>query len=118
MHAQRGISLTGFLVFAALVVAALLLGFKMGPPYMEFYAIQKAFRVIAAEPALRAASRGEINAAFSNRAAVDNIKVISYNDIEVVKDSQGIVLSARYSVCVPLFYNISACMDFRPTSEK
>ena len=118
MHAQRGITITGFLVFAFLAVAVLLLGFKIGPAYSEFYTIQKIFRVMAAEPALLSASRGEINSAFNNRATIDNLKAITYNDIEVVKDGNGIVFSASYSVRVPLFYNLSACMDFRPTSEK
>ncbi len=118
MHAQRGITITGFLVFAVLAVAVLLAGFKIGPSYAEFYTIQKIFRIMAAEPAMLSASRGEINSAFNNRAGMDNIKAISYNDIEVVKDGKGIVFSANYSVRVPLFYNLSACMDFNPTSER
>lgn len=118
MHAQRGITITGFLVFAVLAVAALLLGFKIGPAYTEFYTIQKIFRTMAAEPAMLTATRGEINSAFNNRSGMDNIKAITYNEIEVVKDGNGIVFSASYSVRVPLFYNLSACMDFRPTSEK
>ena len=58
MHSQRGISLTGFMVFAFLAVAAALLGFKIGPAYAEFYTIQKIFRAMAAEPAMKNASRG------------------------------------------------------------
>lgn len=118
MHAQRGITITGFLVFAALALAALLIGFKIGPSYAEFYTIQKIFRVMAEDPNMLTASRGEINSSFNNRATMDNLKAITYNDIEVVKDGKGIVFSASYSVRVPLFYNLSACMDFRPTSEK
>lgn len=118
MQAQRGISLTGFMVFAFIAVALLLLGFKIGPAYMEFYSIQKIMKTIATEPATQNASRGEINAAFSNRASIDNIKAISYNDLEVEKTESGYVLSASYSVRVPLFYNLSACMDFNPTSAK
>ncbi len=118
MHAQRGITITGFLVFAMLAVAVLLLGFKIGPAYTEFYTIQKIFRTMAAEPALLTGSRSDINVAFRNRAGMDNIKSITHDQIEVTKDGNGIVFSASYSVRVPLFYNLSACMDFRPSSEK
>lgn len=118
MHAQRGITITGFLVFAFLAIAALLLGFKVGPAYSEFYTIQKIFRVMADDPSMLTATRGEINSSFNNRSNIDNVKAISYNDIEVVKEGNGITFSASYSVRVPLFYNLSACMDFRPTSEK
>lgn len=118
MHAQRGITLTGFLVFAMIGVGALLLAFKIGPAYSEFYTIQKIMRTVASEPAMQAASRGEINTAFNNRATIENIKVISYNDLEVNKDGGKLVISATYSVKVPLFYNLSAYMEFAPSSER
>lgn len=117
-HSQRGISLTGFLIFAIIGVAMLLLGFKIGPSYAEFYSIQKIFRILASEASLQNATRGEINSAFNNRATIENIKVITYNDIEVVKEDGKLTLSATYSVRVPLFYNLSACMDFAPTSAR
>lgn len=118
MYKQRGITLTGFLVFAVLAVAALLLGFKIGPAYSEFYTIQKIFRTMAQDSSLQAASRGEINSAFNNRATIENIKVISYNELEVNKDGGKLTISANYSVRVPLFYNLSACMEFAPSSER
>ena len=118
MNSQRGITITGFLVFAVILIGALLLGFKIGPAYMEYYTIQKMFRAMAAEPALKTATRGEFNSAFNARAGVDNIKVISYNYVEFVKDGNGGVISAAYSVRVPLFANLSACMEFQPSSEK
>ena len=118
MHAQRGISLTGFMVFSFIAVAFLLLGFKIGPAYSEFYTIQKIMKTVAAEPSMASASRSDINVAFNNRAIIDNIKAIGVSDLEVEKTESGIVLSASYSVRVPLFYNLSACMEFNPTSAK
>lgn len=118
MHSQRGITLTGFMIFAALAVGALLIGFKIGPVYSEFYTIQKIMRTVASEPAMQAASRGEINTAFNNRATIENIKVISYENLEVSKDGGKLVISANYSVKVPLFYNLSAYMEFAPSSER
>ncbi len=118
MHKQRGITITGFLIFAILFFAALLLGFKIGPAYMEFYTIQKTLRVMAAEPAMKTASRGEFNSAWNARAGMDNIKAIGYDDIQIEKDGSGIVLSAEYSVRVPLFANLSALMEFKPRSDQ
>jgi hypothetical protein len=116
LKSQVGLSLTGFLVFSIIAIAAAMLGFKIGPAYAEFYTIQKAFRAMANDASLKNASRGEINVAFNNRATIDGIKAITYNDIEVSKDGNGLVFSAEYSVRVPLFYNLSACMDFQPSS--
>jgi hypothetical protein len=75
-------------------------------------------KTMAAEPAMQTATRSEINNAYNNRATIENIKAISYQDLEVEKTDSGIVISASYSVRVPLFYNLSACMDFNPTSAK
>ncbi len=118
MHKQRGITLTGFLVFAVIAIAAMLLGFKIGPAYMEYLTIQKTLRNLAAEPAMKTVSRGEFNSAWNARAGVDNIKAIGYDDIQIEKDGSGVVLSAEYSVRVPLFYNLSALMEFKPRSDQ
>ncbi len=117
MHKQRGITLTGFLVFAVLAIAALLLSFKIGPAYMEYLTIQKTMRALATEPAMKTASRGEFASAWNARAGMDNIKAIGHEDIQIEKDGSGIVLSAEYSVRVPLFYNLSALMEFKPRSD-
>ena len=118
MKQQRGITLTGFMVFAVLFFAALLLGFKIGPSYAEFYSIQKIFRVMAADSALQGASRGQVNSAFNNRATIENIKAVKDTDLEVSQDGGKLVITAAYSVRVPLFHNLSACMDFNPSSER
>jgi len=118
MHKQRGITLTGFLVFAVIAIAALLLGFKIGPAYMEYLTIQKTLRNLATEPAMKTATRGEFNSAWNARAGMDNIKAIGYDDIQIEKTGSGIVLSAEYSVRVPLFYNLSALMEFKPRSDE
>ena len=118
MHKQRGITLTGFLVFAVIAIAALLLGFKIGPAYMEYMTIQKTLRILATEPAMKTATRSEFINAWNARAGMDNIKAIGANDIQIDKDGSDVVLSAEYSVRVPLFYNLSALMEFKPRSDQ
>lgn len=118
MHAQRGITLTGFLIGAVIAVAALLLGFKIGPAYAEFYTIQKIFKAMTSDSSLKAASRSEINSAFANRATIENIKTVGPDDLQVEKSGAGLVISATYSVKVPLFHNLSACMEFNPSSQQ
>jgi hypothetical protein len=118
MHGQRGVTLSGFLVWAVLGIVVLLLGFKVGPAYFEYLSIQKQFQAIANDPAMRAGSRREIEGAFVGRATIENIRSIGPSDLEISKDGDRIVISASYSVRVPLFGNASACLDFHPTSAK
>ncbi|MGE5526261.1 MAG: DUF4845 domain-containing protein [Rhodospirillaceae bacterium] len=118
MKKQQGVTLSGFLMWAILGIVVLLLGFKVGPAYVEYYNIQKQFRAIAEDPGMRSGERHLIEGAFARRAAVENITSVEPRDIEITKQGDGIVVSAQYTTRVPLFGNASACLDFYPTSAK
>jgi len=117
-HAQRGLSLSGFMVTIVIFLAAAMLAFKIVPPYLEYQTIQKAFRAMAADSALAKGSKGQVASAFNSRATIDDIKSISADDLEIVQEGGRLSISAQYSVKVRLFSNLSACMDFAPSSDK
>ena len=117
MRRQKGLTLTGFIVVAVIVVIALLLGFKLGPPYMEFHSIQKLLRQLATEPP-GSDARATARRNFALRASIDNITAVNANDLTITKEGENVVIVAEYSVRIPLVYNISACLDFRATSEQ
>lgn len=116
MRKEQGLTLTGFIISAVIVIFVLLFGFKVGPSYFEYYSIVKQFKALAADPVARSGTRRELEAAFVARATIENITSVGAGDIQVTKDGNDIVLSAEYSTKVPLFGNLSACMDFSPTS--
>jgi hypothetical protein len=118
MKKQQGVTLSGFLLWAIVLIAVLLLGFKVGPAYWEFLNIQKQFKAIAEDPAMKSGERLQIEGAFARRASIENISAIEPRDIEVTKQGDGVVISASYTTRVPLFGNVSACLDFYPTSAK
>lgn len=118
MRKQDGVTLTGFVLVAAVVVFVLLFAFKVAPAYFEYYSIQKQFKTIANDPNVRSGTRREIEGAFVARSTIENIRAIGPADIQITKDGSSVVLSAEYSVKVPLFGNLSACMDFNPSSAK
>lgn len=116
MKKQTGVSLSGmiFVLFVLFFVA--LLGFKLFPPYMEFFTIQKNFKAMAASPELKGAPRKDILNAFDRFRIIDNTTAITAEDIEINKDGANIVISASYSIKVPLVANVSLLLDFAPTS--
>ena len=116
MRKQQGVTLTGFIITAVIVIFILLFGFKVGPAYFEYLSIQKQFRALADDPVARSGTRRELEAAFVARATIENITSVGAGDIQITKDGTNVVLSAEYSTKVPLFGNLSACMDFAPTS--
>lgn len=116
MRKQRGVTLSGFILWAVLGIIIALIGFKLLPPYMEFLNIQAQFKAIANDPEGRQGVRRVIEDLFSRRTAIENISAISGKDIQIQKEGDRVVLSAEYSQCVPFVLNIRVCMDFAPTS--
>ena len=116
MEKQRGITVTGLIAVLVVVFMAALLGFKLFTPYMQFFAIQKTFKVLATNPEFRSGNRREIVSAFQRYAAVDDLTAIRNEDIEIGKEGGNLVISASYSVKVPLVSNVSLLIDFAPSS--
>ena len=110
--------MTGFIVTAVIAIIVLLIGFKIGPPYMEYMSIKKQFKALAEDPGLQNASPNTIGGHFNMRAAVENIRSVGPADLDIEKDGDKLVISAQYTVCVPIIANIRACMDFKPSSAE
>ena len=117
LYKQAGLSMSGFLLWCVIFAFGALLGFKLAPPYMEDQTIRKHFRTIANDSAFASGNRKEIENAYSNRAQIDRIEVVTPKDIVIDKEANGIKLSASYTTRIPLVYNINACLDFNPASK-
>ena len=118
MRKQEGFTLTGFMVWAVVLIFAALLAFKIAPAYMEYFAIQKQLKVIANDPALQSGQRRAIEGAFDRRATVDNINVVRASDLHIEKVGDQLVISVEYAARVPLLGNMSVCLDFNASSAK
>jgi hypothetical protein len=116
MKRQRGLTLSGLLLICALLIVLALLGFKLFPAYAEYMTVKKALNEIVRNPEYRSSTR-EIQAAFERRVTIDNIRAVGSKDLEIAKEGDSVSVSANWSVKVPLFYNLSACMDFEARGE-
>ena len=117
MNKQRGLTLTGMIVTCFVIVLLAIVAFKVVPVYLEYQTIQRIFKSMAEDPALRKATRRELESAWAARTAVDNVKSLPSENIEFTKDANGVTISADYAVKVPLFRNVSLYFDFHPTSQ-
>ena len=115
---QRGLSFSGFIIGAVILILVVTTGLKLIPAYMQDAKIKNLFAAIAANPEMQKASPREIKMDFATRASIDDIKAITIDDIEITSNGGGLVLSASYAVKVPLVANISLYLDFNPTSAK
>ena len=117
MKKQRGVSLSGLVMVLFVLFFVAILGFKIGPPYMEFANVQKIFKTLAANPELKSATNKGIADAFDRARSIDNVTTVTGADLDINKDGANLVISASYSVKIPLVSNVSVLLDFAPTSE-
>lgn len=116
---QRGMTFGGFVFGAFLVVIVGIFLLKLIPAYMEDAKIKNVFNAISQDPDMQKASPREMKDSFEKRASIDGIKTIKAADIEVTSGNNGRpILSASYSVKVPLSGNLSLLMEFNPTSAQ
>ena len=115
---QRGLSFSGFIFGAVILVLAITTGLKLIPAYMEDGKIGSIFAAIASDPEMQKASSRDIRQSFRKRASIDGIKAVNADDIDIANEGGRLVLSASYAVKVPLAGNISLCLDFSPASGK
>jgi hypothetical protein len=115
---QRGFSFSGFIIGIIVLVLVGIMGLKLVPAYIQDAKIQSVFITIAHDPDMQKATLHDIKIAFGKRADIDDISAIKADDIEIAKEGETLVLSANYSVVIPLVANISLYLDFNPTSAK
>ena len=118
MHRQKGVTLTGLIAVSFLVIFVMLLAFKVVPVYVEYNTIQKQFRSISEDPSLRGARRHDVERAWAARATVDNITSVRGDNMTFQREGDRWVVSADYSVKVPIIHNINFCFDFHPSSAQ
>ena len=118
MKQERGLTMTGFLTLSIVLIFMALLVFRLLPPYLEYFYVQKAVDSISRDLDLQTATLREIRSAFDRRAMIDNITTIRGEDLELIKEGNNAVLDASYSVKVPIVANVAACIDFQATSAK
>ncbi|GAB4125000.1 MAG: hypothetical protein Fur0040_07050 [Sideroxydans sp.] len=114
---QRGMSFTGFIVGAIVLVLVVIGGLKLVPAYIHSAQISEIFREIVSDPGMRGAGRSAIEMSFRKRASINDINDLNPQDIEIEDDNGTLVLSAHYTLKVPLVGNASLLLEFNPSSR-
>lgn len=114
---QAGLTMWGFLFVTAVVVALVMLGFRVTPSYIEYYSVQKALEQ-ALTDARDVNSTADIRAAFQRRADAGYIESVSGRDIEVTKSRNQVTASASWTRKLSLFGNVSLLLEFEASATR
>lgn len=113
---QLGVSLGGLLVGAAILIVVAMLGMKLAPSYIEFFAVKKAINALG-EEARGGANVLAIRRGFDNRAMIDAIDSVKGSDLEITKEGGQIVVSVAYRKEIPLVSNVGVYIEFKAASK-
>ena len=117
MRRMRGIGLIQLIVTLGVLGFVGVMAAKLMPSYIEYFNMKKMFAAMDQTGETKGTVR-EIRQAYDRRNAIEDVKSIRADDIEITKESGETILTASWSARVPLVYNISACIDFVVTTAK
>jgi sensor histidine kinase regulating citrate/malate metabolism len=114
---QRGLTMSGFLFVAAVIIVVVMVGFRVMPAYIEYYSIQKALEQSLSD-AKDLNSAAEIRNAFQRRADAGYIESVSSKDIEITKSKNEVTASVGWTRKLPMVANASILLEFEATATK
>jgi hypothetical protein len=117
MGKQRGISLSGLIFWLAIGGFLAIMAAKLLPSYIEYFSVKKMFATMEQAGDLKGTVR-EIRRTYDTRNAIEDVKSVRGEDIEVTKEGGETVITATWSVKTPMVGNVSACLDFMVTTAK
>ena len=117
MRKQSGVSLMGLIVTLGVLGFLGVMAAKLLPAYVEYFAVKKMFAAMEQAGDLKGSVR-EIRNSFEKRNAIEDVKSVRSDDLEITKEGGEAVLTANWSVRIPMVSNVNACLDFMVTTAK
>jgi hypothetical protein len=117
MAQQRGMSLMGLIVTLGVLGFLGVSAAKLLPAYVDYWSVRKIFSAMVQNGETNG-TVPEIRRTFDTRNAIEDVKSIEGKDLEIRKEGGETVVSADWSVKVPIVANVSACIDFSATTAK
>ena len=117
MRKQLGVSLWGLITWLAVLGFTGVMAAKLLPYYLEYYAVKKIIAAMESAGELKGTVR-DIRYTFDKRNAIEDVKSVKGDDLEVTKEGSETIVSATWSTRIPMVSNINACLDFYVTTAK
>ena len=117
MRKQLGISLKNTIIWLAVLGFLGVMAAKLMPAYLEWLTVKKMLNAMYEAGDLKGTVR-DIRRSFDTRNAIEDVKSVRAEDLEITKEGGEAVVTATWSARVPLVHNISACLDFTATTAR
>ena len=109
---QGGMTLTSFVIVAAVVGFFLFIGMKLFPMYQEFYSVKSALKGLAGEANIANQDVGAIKDKFFKRMDINYSTNVKPENVHVENKGNGQTIYVSYEVRVPMVYNLDIVGKF------
>ncbi|WP_313442112.1 DUF4845 domain-containing protein [Stenotrophomonas sp.] len=117
MNAQRGMTLTSFLVVLIVVGFFLYVGMKLFPMYQEYYAVRSAMKSLANEPEIGTMAPAQIQTLLFKRLDMNYSENVKPADVKFNRRDNGWTLNVNYEVRRPLVGNLDVVGKFESSQD-
>ena len=107
----------GFLFVAAVIIVVAVVGFRVMPAYIEYFAVQKALEQSLTETK-DFSSAAEVRRSFQRRADTGYIESVTASDVFVSKNGNVITATASWTRKLHLVANASLFLEFEATATR
>ncbi len=111
MNRQRGVSLSGFLLWCVLIGLVATVVLRVVPSAIDHYKLGKDSKAVVAQVS-RDATVADVRAAYDKFTEIDNLPLKS-NEIEISKENGQIVIAYNYEKRIHLFGNVSLLIHYK-----
>jgi hypothetical protein len=116
-HAQRGLSIIGFLFVAAVVVAAAMIGFRVLPAYIEYLSVQRALNETMSAMA-DATNIQAIRRDIEGRLNVNYVDSIKAADIQLAREGNTVTAFANWERKLHMVGNAYILLEFEAAASR
>ena len=113
---QKGVSLSGLLVWGFILAMVALVVIKVAPATIEYYKIQKAIKSVAAA-ATASSTVPELRKAYSKYVEIEHISDVRPEDLDIAKEGNQVVISFAYEKKIGLVGPVSLLIDYQASSS-
>ena len=117
-HRQRGLTMTGFIFTTIVVVAAVMIGFRTMPSYIEYFTVKKILTQILDSTQGGPVTLVDVRRAFDRRSGADYVESVTASDVELQKNGNQVTLTAAWTKTLHLVGNVSLLLDFEASATK
>jgi hypothetical protein len=114
---ERGLTIIGFLLVAAVTIIFVAVGARMVPAYIEYYSIEKSLEKSLADvkdPTVV----GDVRKSFTKYIQTDYIDSVNASDVDVQKVGNEVTASVAWSRKLHMVGNVSLYLDFEATATR